>query len=150
VLDIEIRPAQPLDLAGLSRLFDLYRQFYRQAPDLALARDYLQQRLTRADSTLLVALHADQVIAFTQLYWTLCSVSAAPIAILYDLYVDVPLRQRGVGRALMQAARYRAAADGAVRMELATATTNVTAQGLYESLGWVRDEVFLRYSLALP
>jgi len=31
-------------------------------------------------------------------------------------------------------------------MDLTTARTNVVAQSLYESLGWVRDEVFLGYS----
>jgi ribosomal protein S18 acetylase RimI-like enzyme len=31
-------------------------------------------------------------------------------------------------------------------MELATAKSNEIAQAAYESLGWVRDEVFYHYS----
>jgi ribosomal protein S18 acetylase RimI-like enzyme len=31
-------------------------------------------------------------------------------------------------------------------MDLTTAKTNLQAQALYESLGWLRDEVFLTYS----
>jgi ribosomal protein S18 acetylase RimI-like enzyme len=37
---------------------------------------------------------------------------------------------------------------GAVRLEVATAITNVSAQRLYESLGWQRDE-FYQYGLSL-
>jgi len=33
-----------------------------------------------------------------------------------------------------------------VRMDLTTAKTNHAAQALYESLGWVRDEVFFAYN----
>jgi len=35
------------------------------------------------------------------------------------------------------------------RMDLTTARTNVTAQTLYESLGWLRDEVYFAYSRTL-
>ena len=55
-------------------------------------------------------------------------------------------RQGGVGRALLLAAEARAAADGKVRMDLTTARSNHAAQALYESLGWVRDELFLAYA----
>ena len=68
---------------------------------------------------------------------------------LYDLFVAPALRRRGAGRALLQAAAEYARAAGAVRMDLATARTNVAAQSLYESLGWVRDDVFLHYSLTI-
>jgi RimJ/RimL family protein N-acetyltransferase len=36
-----------------------------------------------------------------------------------------------------------------VRLELATAKTNHAAQALYRSLGWIRDDVFDRYSLVI-
>jgi ribosomal protein S18 acetylase RimI-like enzyme len=50
---------------------------------------------------------------------------------------------------LLKAAEARAAADGKARMDLTTAKTNNAAQSLYESLGWVRDEVFYSYSLGV-
>jgi ribosomal protein S18 acetylase RimI-like enzyme len=34
-------------------------------------------------------------------------------------------------------------------MTLSTARTNLTAQSLYESLGWERDEEFLVYNLGM-
>jgi ribosomal protein S18 acetylase RimI-like enzyme len=36
-----------------------------------------------------------------------------------------------------------------VRLELSTARSNATAQALYESLGWRRDDVYLGYNLSL-
>jgi ribosomal protein S18 acetylase RimI-like enzyme len=146
-----VRAGAPEDLEELAALFDQYRQFYGQPPDLALAREFIGQRLARGDSRLLIAQGAGaRIIGFCQLYPSLCSVAAGPILVLYDLFVVPAVRRRGAGRALLEAAAEHARASGAVRMELATARTNVPAQSLYESLGWVRDEVFLHYSLAIP
>ena len=80
------------------------------------------------------------------MYPGFCSVEAAPICTLYDLFVVPEARRAGAGRRLLLAAEARAAADGQVRMDLTTARSNVKAQSLYESLGWVRDEVFFAYS----
>jgi ribosomal protein S18 acetylase RimI-like enzyme len=52
-------------------------------------------------------------------------------------------RRRGVGTLLLKSAIETARATGAVRLELATAITNVSAQRLYELLGWQRDEFYL-------
>ena len=46
----------------------------------------------------------------------------------------------------MLAAHNYAANNGMARLDLTTAKDNVKAQALYESLGWVRDEVFFAYS----
>ena len=148
--DVVIRRAGVRDLPGLAPLFDAYRQFYARAPDLPLASRYLGERLRRGDSIILLAVRGSgPPLGFTQLYPTLCSVAAAPIWVLYDLWVAPAARRSGVARALMIAAADRARATAAVRMELMTAKTNVAAQRLYESLGWVRDEQFHSYSLAL-
>ena len=147
---IEVRRAFDADLAQLAGLFDLYRQFYREPPNASLALQFIEERLRRGDSIILVAAEDDAtVVGFTQLYPTLCSVAAAPIQILYDLFVAGTARRRGVGRALLETARQHAEQSGAVRIELATATTNHSAQRLYESLGWIRDTEFYRYALRL-
>ena len=39
-----------------------------------------------------------------------------------------------------------AAAGGMARMDLSTAKDNYPAQSAYETLGWVRDEIFCTYS----
>jgi ribosomal protein S18 acetylase RimI-like enzyme len=55
-------------------------------------------------------------------------------------------RRTGAGRVLLLAAEQLAKEHGKARMDLTTAKTNVAAQTAYESLGWVRDEVFYAYS----
>ena len=161
-----VRPAVSADLPDLARLFDLYRQFYEQAPDRPAALAFLQQRLAQQDSVLLVAprdaaagatvpatpFDGETLLGFCQLYPSHCSVQARPIYVLYDLYVQPASRRLGLGRHLLLAAQARAAADGKARMDLTTARSNHTAQALYESLGWVRDDIFLAYSrrVAVP
>ena len=135
------------DLPAAAQLFDSYRQFYQQAPDLALAQRFMTERLEREESVVLLAQSAaGELVGFCQLYPSFCSVEAAPIYTLYDLFVSPAARRSGAGRALLLAADARATADGKVRMDLTTARTNLQAQALYESLGWVRDDVFFAYS----
>jgi ribosomal protein S18 acetylase RimI-like enzyme len=135
------------DLPMVARLFDLYRQLYGQPPDLRLASTFIRERWTRKESVLLVAeLQAHGIVGFCQMYPTFCSVEAAPIYVLYDLFVLPEARKFGAGRALLQAAEARAAADGKARIDLTTAKSNLDAKSLYESLGWVRDEIFDAYS----
>ncbi len=144
-----IRHATPDDLDGLAPLFDAYRRFYEQPGDVALASEYLHERMERRESAILVAEADGQLLGFCQLYPTWCSVAAARIFVLYDLFVDEDVRRSGVGRALMLAAQDFGRQAGAVRLDLSTARTNARAQALYESLGWRRDDVYLVYNLSL-
>ncbi|MEM9702472.1 MAG: GNAT family N-acetyltransferase, partial [Planctomycetota bacterium] len=96
-----------------------------------------------------VAILGERVVGFTQLYPSFSSVSVGRTWILNDLCVEESARGRGIGRALMRAARDFAEADGALRLELATERTNAAGQALYETEGYVRDDSFLHYSLPL-
>jgi ribosomal protein S18 acetylase RimI-like enzyme len=147
---IGTRPAEARDLEAVAELFDAYRQFYEMPPDLALARRYLDERFQRRESVILVAEDAGGVIVgFTQLYPAFCSVLADRTFVLYDLFVTPAARGTGAGRALMEAAEAHARANGAARLQLETARTNVVGQSLYESCGWKRDELFYVYAKAL-
>jgi ribosomal protein S18 acetylase RimI-like enzyme len=147
---VTVRPAQATDLPRVAQLFDQYRQFYEQPPDPALGEKFIRDRFANQESTILVAsTAAPAIVGFTQLYATFCSVSAGPIYVLYDLFVEEAARRHGVARALMTASYDYARQTGAIRLELSTAITNLKAQALYESLGWVRDVEFYRYSLAI-
>ena len=143
---ITTRPATAADLEAVAVLFDAYRQFYGQPPDLALARRFVTERFKNKESVILAAEEgAGTLIGFTQLYPTFCSVRAAHTFVLYDLFVAPAARGTGAGRALMLAAEAHARKAGAARMELSTARTNLIGQSLYESLGWERDITFLVY-----
>ncbi|WP_105530808.1 GNAT family N-acetyltransferase [Solimicrobium silvestre] len=145
-----IRKFEHRDLNELAQLFDAYRQFYEQAPDLALAEHYLATRVEKRESVILVAENsAGGLSGFCQLYPTFCSVLAQPIYVLYDLFVSPEARGNGVAKHLLNAARELGISDGKARLDLTTAKTNSTAQSLYASLGWVRDEEFYTYNLTL-
>ncbi len=135
------------ELVPVAALFDQYRQFYAQTPDLKAARAFIAARLESGESVILVAQDAGGEIAgFCQLYPSFCSVVAAPILVLYDLFVAPGARRLGLAKALMRAAQDYATAQGVARMDLTTTHTNTNARALYESLGWQLDTVFRAYT----
>jgi ribosomal protein S18 acetylase RimI-like enzyme len=131
-------------------LFDAYRQFYGQPPDLDGARRFLTERLGRGESVIYAVVEGERALGFTQLYPSFSSVSMRPIWVLNDLFVAEDARRRGVGARLLRAGRDHAVKTGAVRLALSTAVTNTTAQALYERDGWRRDTAFLHYEYGLP
>ncbi len=146
---LTIRQASLADLDELASLFDGYRQFYGRASDLAAARAFLLARFDHGESVVFIAHQGGKPVGFTQLYPSFSSVSLARVFVLNDLYVDAAARQGGVGRQLLEAAVAHGRAVGAVRLMLSTATTNLTAQSVYEGAGWKRDEQFFVYQFAL-
>ncbi|MES2676292.1 MAG: GNAT family N-acetyltransferase [Pseudomonadota bacterium] len=145
--NISIEIAQLDDVVRIAPLFDAYRQFYEQVSDKELAINFLSSRLKNNESVILMAENNEQqAVGFCQLYPSFCSVIAAPIYVLYDLFVDAKMRQLGIGKQLMQAAHQHALMNNFARLDLTTAKNNFTAQALYESLGWIKDEIFYSYN----
>ena len=135
-------------VAGVSRLFDLYRQFYECEPDIELANRFISDRITNNESRIFVAMEGSEAMGFVQLYPSFCSVEAIKIQILYDLYVDASARGSGLGRKLMNRASGFAKKSGAKRIDLLTGHSNKIGQHLYEALGYeLVDENFYAYSL---
>ncbi len=146
---MHIRIAQPQDTDLIAPLFDAYRQFYEQGSDLPLAASFIRDRLERGQAVVLLAQEgegAPRPLGFCLLYPGFCSLEAAPIYVLNDLFVVPGARRTGAGKALLAAAERHAAAQGVRRMDLTTARTNFKAQALYESMGWLRDEVYFAYN----
>lgn len=147
---VTTRQAEARDLDAITPLFDAYRQFYEMPADPALAQRYLDERFQRRESVIFVAENsAKDIVGFTQLYPTFCSVLADRTFVLYDLFVTPAARGTGAGRALMEAAEAYARAQGAARLQLQTAKTNKIGQSLYESCGWKRDDLFYVYEKGL-
>lgn len=148
-MTITVRSATIKDLHTVATLFDAYRQFYREAADIDVAREFIHARMTRNESVIFLAEDAASIpLGFTQLYPTFSSTAAKRIWTLNDLFVSTTARGHGVGCALLEKAKEFAIADGAARLELATAHTN-PAQKLYEAAGYQRDNEFLHYTLPL-
>ena len=144
-----IRQAILSDLEALVLLFDDYRKFYGCTSDIRAAREFLLARFNHGESILFIAHEDDIPIGFTQLYPSFSSVSLARIFVLNVLFVSEHARRKGVASKLMSAAVELAQTLGAVRVSLSTATTNETAQALYQSVGWKRDEQFFVYHYAI-
>ena len=146
---MRVRRATLDDLEKLAPLFEGYRRFYQQPEDPARSREFLRERLTAGDSVVFLAEENGAVTGFTQLYPLFSSTACRRLWLLNDLFTTEAARGRGVGRALMAAAREHAVRTGASGIELSTAHTNLPAQRLYESLGYVKEEAFRVYSLKL-
>jgi len=146
---ISIRQAVLADIETLAALFDEYRQFYGRASDKSAARSFLVSRFEHGESVLFLAFEGDDPLGFMQLYPSFSSISLARIFILNDLFVRPSGRKKGIGTGLIRAAVAYAKDTGAIRLALSTANTNTTAQALYQSLGWQRDEQFLSYTLTV-
>ena len=134
-----ISRAGPADLDALATLFDAYRTFYGQTPDLPLARQWLRERLRFGESVVLVAKRGGAAVGFTQLYPMFSSVRTAKTWILNDLFVDGSARRKGVARALLDAAAAFAREDGAMGISLETSQDNAAARALYRAAGWNED-----------
>ena len=139
------------DLDALLPLFAGYLEFYQVPRPVAKIRDFLQARLTKGDAQLFIARDPQGAAqGFVQLYPLQASLALQSSWLLSDLYVAPSARRQGVGELLMEAAREHAQASGACGLQLETAKTNLAGQALYERLGYVRDEVYYSYWLALP
>lgn len=135
----QVRRAGLGDLETVAALFDAYRQFYRQKPDLESALRFLRERFIGGDSHILLAEADGTAAGFAQLYPVPSSVRMGRMMILNDLYVREIFRRRGVGRALLDAACETAKAGGAIGLVLETERTNAKAQRLYDAAGWQRN-----------
>jgi len=137
---MEIKRISLAEAGVVTLLFDQYRQFYKQPANPELAEQYIRQRLANNESVIFAAIVDGVPAGFTQLYPTYSSVRACKNWILNDLYVDNAYRKKGVGEALIKAAREFAKSEGATYVQLETATDNYTAQRLYETIGFEKQD----------
>ncbi|HEV2352342.1 MAG TPA: GNAT family N-acetyltransferase [Terriglobia bacterium] len=137
----------------IAPLFDAYRQFYGQPSDYSAAHRFITERLKASESVVFLAtlesIVGSKPVGFVQLYPAFSSISMKRIWILNDLFVAPEARKRGVGAALMESARQLAVSTASKELILETAIDNLSAQRLYEKLGYKRDVDFHRYALSV-
>jgi len=138
-LELSVKRITVNEIHLVVNLFDNYRLFYKQTSDLALAKDFLTERLKNNESVIFVVLDNEKPIGFTQLYPTYSSVRMVRNWILNDLYVDGDCRKQGIGKILINAAMDFGRSAGAKYVQLETAVDNYSAQHLYESIGFVKQ-----------
>jgi hypothetical protein len=65
------------DLESLAEIFNAYRVFYHQEPNIDLARKFIHERITQKDSKIFIKKdELNNILGFIQLYPTFSSVSA--------------------------------------------------------------------------
>ncbi|ANJ57197.1 GNAT family N-acetyltransferase [Pseudomonas silesiensis] len=142
--------ADPSNLDKIASLFDAYRGFYGQPSNLTQSSNFIAERIARDESAIFfVEDDTGEALGFVQLYPTFSSIDAHRTWLLSDLFTTPAARGRGVGTLLMNTARTFALLTGAKGLVLETATDNLGAQRLYESLGYVRDTGYYTYCLDL-
>ena len=146
---VRIVRAAAKDADRVAPLFDAYRQFYKKEQDLAGARAFIGERLRKSESVIFLALAGDNAVGFVQLYPCFSSTAMKPMWILNDLFVSPQARRHGTAQALMERAEQWARETGSDGLWLETAVDNLTAQRLYERLGWKRDNDYYRYLMPL-
>ncbi|MFM2392465.1 MAG: hypothetical protein RLZZ546_442 [Bacteroidota bacterium] len=144
---VEIKRIQSTEeCPSISNLFDSYRIFYKQESNLDGARLFLEERLAKQESIILVAFNEGIAVGFTQLYPSFSSVSMKPLYILNDLYVIEEKRGQGIGENLLDAAEKMGRELAWKGMVLETAHDN-PAQKLYERKGWSEDKDYKHYGI---
>ncbi|MGF6129930.1 ribosomal protein S18 acetylase RimI-like enzyme [Pseudomonas frederiksbergensis] len=147
---IHAQRADASHLEQVAHLFDAYRGFYEQPSNLPQSRAFIAERIAQDESAIFLALDDEaEALGFVQLYPTFSSIDAHRTWLLSDLFTTPAARGHGVGTLLMNTARAFALSTGAKGLVLETATDNVGAQRLYESLGYVRDTGYFTYCLDL-
>lgn len=146
---VRIVRASDKDADRIAPLFDSYRQFYKQQPDVAGARAFIGERLRKDESVIFLAVAGDNTVGFVQLYPCFSSTAMKRMWILNDLFVTPEARRHGTAQALMERAKRWGVETKADGLWLETAVDNHPAQRLYERLGWKRDHDYHRYLMPL-
>jgi ribosomal protein S18 acetylase RimI-like enzyme len=131
-------------------LFDKYMVFYEQESNPKKYLVYLESRIRNDEAIIFLAYDENEnAIGFVLNYICFSSVSLGKIVILNDLFVSSEFRKEGIGNKLIDCSIDLAKQIGAVRVDLGTAKDNHRAQGLYEKIGFVKDDDYFSYSFAV-
>jgi GNAT superfamily N-acetyltransferase len=130
-----VRPLQARDKPVWLVLFKGYIEFYKATvPEDVI--ETLWQRLMRGGEGFHVALvavdDADVPVGLAHVLYHRSTWTNGWYCYLEDLFVDPTRRQKGVGRALIEAVYAQADARGCTRVYWMTQENNATARGLYD------------------
>ena len=137
-----IRKATIVDIDPLSVLFNQYRIFYKQKPDIDGAKQFLTERIEQNESVIFVVELDKKIVGFTQLYPVFSSVGMQRAWVLNDLFVAEESRGSGAADALLKAAQEMGADTASRWLGLQTAINNHRHQRGCERNGWQRDREY--------
>lgn len=147
----QINQVREEDLGDLLPLMRAYCDFYEVAPAdealLTLSRTLIAD--PEREGIQLIARDPDgAAVAFSTVFWSWSTLSAARLGVMNDLFVAESARGTGTAEALIAACGDAARAHGAAKLVWQTAKDNHRAQAVYDRVGGRRSE-WLDYDLPL-
>jgi ribosomal protein S18 acetylase RimI-like enzyme len=134
-----IRKASISDLIPLSKLFDLYRQFYGKPSDIQAGKEFLEERLKKNESEIFISLSDSKIVGFIQLYPLFSSTRMKRLWLLNDLFVHPEARGKGFSFLLIEAAKQLCIETNACQLTLETSKQNTIGNNLYPKSGFEID-----------
>jgi GNAT superfamily N-acetyltransferase len=132
---VPIRPAQPSDADAVVRAYEwLFAPPGTRPPDWDAERaaERLRRAVASDTATVLVAEEGGALTGLCTVYLDIESVRFGRRAWVEDLAVDPQHRSRGIGKALLDAAKDWAREHGATHLELDSAPERTDAHRFYE------------------
>lgn len=148
-MSVQIRDLAAEDEPRWRELWAGYLDFYEHPLPEEVTATTLRRLLAREHGLSgQVALDEDgRVIGFVHRVIHAGTWSTGPRCYLEDLYVDAAVRGTGAGRALIEATRAYAVAQGCSEVFWITETGNTTARRLYDRVATLAD--YVRYEIDL-
>lgn len=148
---VDVSPVREEEFETLLPLIAAYQRFYEvEDPSDERNRAFFARFLAPSEDGMLLRARAvdgeQPILGYACLYWHFSSLDPGETVLMNDLFVAPEARGRGVGRALIEAARAVARERGCKTLEWSTAPDNHTAQRLYDSTGASRS-TWLSYEL---
>ncbi|MCD4506399.1 GNAT family N-acetyltransferase [Chromobacterium piscinae] len=148
-----IRPVDRNDYEAWRPLWDGYNAFYGRAGETALPENITRQTWARFldDREPVDALVAEldgKIVGLAHTIIHRSTTRLADVCYLQDLFTAPEARGQGVARALIDAAKQRAAAAGCNRLYWQTHQTNQTARALYDKVA--EHQGFIVYGSDVP
>jgi len=139
VTAIGIRPIQRADQAGWRPMWAGYNRFYGREGATALPEAISSATWERFFSAAepvhaLVAEHEGRIVGLAHYLYHRSTTRLNDVCYLQDLFTDVQLRGRGIGRALIVAVYEAARAAGSSRVYWQTQATNAAGRALYDKV----------------
>lgn len=144
-MNYKIKKAGLEDLDELAELFDLYRVFYRQEPDVQKGKAFLKERFLNSESDVFLAMIGGKAVGFVQLYKLFHYTKLEKQWLLSDLFVHPDFRGKGLSVALIERCKHWCNETGACGLMLETGKTNEIGNTLYPRCGFVYDDLHNYY-----
>ena len=150
-MEIKIKRASASNVEDFLPLFDAYRVFHKRETKLYAAKEFLTKRLESEEATVFIAYdsQSNKALGFSLLYSAYSNLDMERYIVLNDLFISSEYRGLGVGQLLIRAVVDFTREQGVTKIQLFATKDNVGASRLYQRLGFIKDEDYNMFMLAI-